>query len=293
MPPIAATSSGAKQGDHVFNMLEGSILRPFETIASFHSPDVNGELFLHDFLPLSYTMARQIVADVIWRTARTLVAKPGDEEELLRDLAKLKARFPVLMRVDAAKLRDAHLRNATQFGLASARFEWECLNALLESLTAAVNAAARPDAGVGALTKSSSPIIGFMSMMDAAYDPAAALVVIAKAASAEGMMEQGAIQKLIVAVSDSIDRPAVWREPYLAYRESRTTQTGETIGRIRAVLDQFPQVKIKGQTFLLQMQAEVTNPQKGRLKPEEWTGVFGSMIHLLYARIQQIGAARR
>ena len=52
----------------------------------------------------------------------------------MRELAKFRGRFPALVRINAARVREIHSANATEFRAASQRFEAELLGTLLLAL---------------------------------------------------------------------------------------------------------------------------------------------------------------
>ncbi|MBI4909056.1 MAG: hypothetical protein HY820_35875 [Acidobacteria bacterium] len=143
-----------KQGDHVFNAIETAILGPVETIRGLRSAIVDGQHFLHDYLLISYSLARRIADSPALVAARKYVASGGAEEDAVREIAALRTRRPKLARITPALLRDMHQRNATQFGAAAERFELEALSTVIQALEAAI----APRTGGAART--ASPGIG-------------------------------------------------------------------------------------------------------------------------------------
>jgi hypothetical protein len=260
-------------------------MRPFETMRSLRSPIIDGQHFVHDYLMHSYSMAKQIAEGPILGAGRKLVASAGAEEEALRELLKLRLRYPGLVRINSAVLRDAHQRNSDRFGAAVTRYESELLCAIRQALETAV---APPAAQSRRAATPASPGIAFQRMLDAAYDPAAALVVVSNSASRETTAVQGTFQPVIAGVADTLERPIMWRDPFASFREERPTATGRLIITVRDALMQMDVPKAQSVTFGSWIRQEIAQ----KTRPPQTDAVFGSMLHLIHARQQQMGGGR-
>lgn len=277
-----SASAIPKQGDHVFNAVDTALIRPFETLRSLRSPLIEGQHFVPDYLLHSYSMAKQIAELPILAAGRKLVASAGAEDDALRELLELRSRYPALARINSAVLRDVHKRNSDRFGSAAARYEFEVLSAIQLALETAVAPPTAPPRRAGT---PANPGIAFQQMLDAAYDPAAALVVITNSASRETTAVQGTYHPVIAGLADTLERPLMWRDPFATFREERPTATGRMIMTIRDVLMRMDLLKAQSVTFGNWLRGEIA--QKRR--PPQTDAVFGSMLHLIHARLQQMG----
>ena len=274
-----AASATPKQGDHVFNAVETAILAPFETIRSLRSGLADGQHFLYDYLLHGYSIAKNIGDAFTELAARGLSASAGAEQDALREIGKLSAQYPALRRVNAPALRDIHLQNASRFGSASRRFEVELLKAVQQALELAVAPrAARAPA------ETAVPGIACQQMLAAAYDPGSALVVVVDRMLGEAAPAQSAFHPVILGIAQTLDRPAMWRSPFEAFRESRPTATGVVIRKIRNVLARIEAFKAQTSVFAALVKNEIA--QKGRSPGSGET--FGAMLHLLHARLTQM-----
>ncbi|HZQ53008.1 MAG TPA: hypothetical protein VFB14_12470 [Bryobacteraceae bacterium] len=274
-----SSSATPKQGDHVFNAIDIALLRPFESIRSLRSVNVDGEHFLHDYLLHCYSMARKMAEAPAVLTARKFVASANAEENALREFARLRSRYPSLARITPALLREIHLRNSDQFGAAADRYEREVLTLVQRSLEAAVAPGAKPS---GAAIPAVS--IACQQMLNATYDPAAALVVIADSLSTESLPTQGALYSTVTGIAGTLDRPAMWRDAFASLREARPTATGRLISGIRDVLMQIDLLRAQSMTFPALIKDEIG--QKSR--SGQAGAVFAGMLHLVHARLQQM-----
>lgn len=270
-----------KQGDHVFNAIDSAIMRPFETIRSLRSPVIDGQQFIYTFLLHSYSLAKQLAEMPVHAASRKYVASAGDEHEALRLIGALRGRFPSLARVSAALLREIHVQNSDLYGDAAARFETEALRALQQALEIAVAPANTPPAP---MTPEPRPGIAFQQMLNAAYDPAAALAVIADSVSSESSAVQSRFHGVIVALAETLDRPGMWRDPYTAFHEERPSTTGSIVNGIGDALRQLESLKSPGVTFSNWIKDEIANHARSAQAEAD----YGSMLHLVYARLQQI-----
>jgi hypothetical protein len=275
-----SASATPKQGDHVFNAIDIALLRPFESIRSLRSVDVNGEHFLHDYLLHCYSMARKMAEAPAVITARKFVASANAEENALREFARLRPRYPSLAGITPVLLREIHLRNSDQFGTAADRYEREVLALVQHSLEAAVAPVGGKPAGAGVPAVS----IACQQMLNATYDPAAALVVVADSVSTESLSIQGTLHGTIAGIAGTLDRPAMWRDAFSTFREGRPTATGKLISGIRDVLMQIDLLRAQSMTFPALIKDEIG--QKSR--PGQASAVLGGMLHLLHARLQQM-----
>jgi len=269
-----------KQGDHVFNSVEAEVLRPFETLRSLKSEHVDGRTFLHDYLLATYTFALNLAETRELRTARDLSASAGAEADALRLLSTQGRRYPSLLTITPDVLRSAHLHNAERFGAAVARYEVQVLSTVQQALERAVAPAApRPHSGI-----SPTPGIAFQQMLGSAYDPAAALVVIATSAFAEIPQIQAAFHAVILRIAETLDRPGMWREPYLGFSELQKTKTGEIIGTIRTALRWIDQRGEQSKALAFMIGREIsTAPHTAATE-----AAFGGMLHLIHMRLQQL-----
>ncbi|MEZ5353185.1 MAG: hypothetical protein R2762_11160 [Bryobacteraceae bacterium] len=275
-----AAGSAPKQGDHVFNAVAIGILQPFETMRSLRSPGVNGQVFVPVYLPQTYGLAQQWAGSPALIASREFTASEGAEEDALREIAKLRARFPALANISASLLRTIHDQNARRFGEASRRFERELLAAVLQALEAAAGGAAMT-AGPTA-----SPGIAYQQMLAAAYDPAAALVVITTSMARESIGQQGAFCPVIAAIAETLDRPALWKEPYRGYRAHTLTPTGTLIERIRDALLRMEWLKGPGAGLSTILGAEIARNAKGPRASAD----CGPMLYLIHQKVQQLRA---
>lgn len=280
-----SASATPKQGDHVFNAVETAILRPFDTIRSLRSAHIDGQHFLQDYLLNSYSLVRMQAEAPVLIAAREFVASAGAEEEALRELKSLSMRHPALMRVTPSVLREIHTQNSVKFGNAAERFEIEVLRAVQHSLEAAVAPRGAPPPRTGA---SPSPGIAYQQMLDAAYDPAAALVVITNSMSRENPPLQGAFQPLIFRIAESLETPGMWKEPYANSDKERLspagkTVTGNTITGIRDVFMKLDYLKGPSMAFAAWIRDEIARNARS---PGAGAG-YGAMLHLLHGQLQR------
>ena len=271
-----ASPAVPRQGDHVFNAIATALMHPFDTIGSFRSVLVDGRHFIHDYLLRCYSFTKDIAESRIVEESRKHSASAGAEEDALRELAKLRGRYPALARINAAQLRDIHGANATEFGAAAQRFEAELLATLLLALE---NVVAAPPPG----QRAPSPGIAYQQMLSSAYDPAAALIVVTNSASRETLAHQGAFHPTIAAIAETLDRPGTWREPYDAFHEQRKTTTGTIIGEIRASLAGLDGMKGRSILFGDLIRDEITHKASGAHAQT----VYGAMLHMLHQWQQQ------
>ena len=278
-----SASAVPKQGDHVFNAIETAVLRPFATLQAMRSPTIPGQHFVHDFLLHSYSFARRVADEPVFAAGRNLIATAGAEEEALREFTHLRPRYPLLARVNAGTLRAIHQRNSTRFGEAAARFEVEVLRAIQQTLEIAV---APTPAGRPAAT--ANPGIAFQQMLAAAYDPAAALVVLTNSVTSETPAVQAVFHSLLAAVADTFDQPMRWREPFTVFRADRPSATAETINTILQVLTRMDLLKAQSVIVGTSIQREISQKARSPQTDE----AFGSMLHLIHSRLQQLASGR-
>jgi hypothetical protein len=100
----------------------------------------------------------------------------------------------------------------------------------------------------------------------------------------ETMSIQGTFHGTVAAIAETFDRPAMWGDPYIRFRENRPSNTGSQIGVIRRVLTRIDLRKAQSISLAMLIKDEIT--QKGRLPQTEST--VGPMLHLLHARLQQM-----
>jgi hypothetical protein len=271
-----ASPAVPRQGDHVFNAIAAALMRPFDTIGSFRSILIDGRHFVHDYLLRCYSFTREIAESRVIEESRRHAASAGAEEDALRELAKLRGRFPALARINAARLREVHDANAKEFGAAAERFEAGILESVLLVLQ---NVAAEAPAG----HRAPVPGIAYQQMLSAAYDPAAALIVITNRASRETLGHQAAFYPAIASIADTLDRPGMWRDPYDKFREERQTATGAVIGDIRTTLLGLDGLKGRSILFGDYIREEITQKSSwAHAQP-----VYGSMLHMLHSWRQQ------
>jgi hypothetical protein len=247
------------------------------------SPSVLGQHFVNDFLLHSYSFARQIADEPIFAAGRNLIATAGAEEDALREFSRLRPRYPFLARVTAATLRAIHERNSTRFGEAAARFEVEVLRAIQQALETAV----MPNT-VPRLSATANPGIAFQQMLAAAYDPAAALVVLTNCVTSETPAFQPTFHPLLVAVADTFDQPMRWREPFSAFRADRPSATVQTVNTILQVLTRMDLLKAQSVIIGTSIQREIAQ----KTRSPQTDAAFGSMLHLIHSRLQQLAGAR-
>jgi hypothetical protein len=121
-------------------------------------------------------------------------------------------------------------------------------------------------------------------MIAAAYDPAAALVVITDSASQEPAPAQPNFHRTIAAIADSLDKPATWKDPYENFRESRPTETGKKLELILEVLRRMDLLKAQSSTFT----GTIANEIRHKATTPNAAEKYGAMLHLLHMRLQQL-----
>lgn len=121
-------------------------------------------------------------------------------------------------------------------------------------------------------------------MLNAAYDPAAALVVVTASMARENPSIQALFHKTIVGIAETLDRPAMWKDAFTAFREDRVSATGNLVGGIRDVLGQMDVLKAQSLPFAALISDEIGR----KTRPPHTDSVFGGMLHLIYARLQQM-----
>lgn len=183
-------------------------MRPFQSLCSLRSPDLDEGHFVYDYLLHCYSLAKKMGEAPAMVMARRFVATANAEENTLRELTRMRPRYPSIARLTASMLRDIHVRNSDQFGTAANRYERELLTLVQRSLEAAlVPIGSKP-------STASTPAVSIacQQMVGASYDPAAALVVIANSMSTESVPTQGLLHSTIIGIVDTLDRPAMCRE---------------------------------------------------------------------------------
>ena len=130
-----------------------------------------------------------------------------------------------------------------------------------------------------------SPGIAFQQMLNAAYDPAAAVVVITNSASREATAVRGTFQPLIAGIADTFEQPMMWKDPFADFHEERETATGKMIMTIREMLTRMEILKGQSLSFASWIRGEIAQKT---VRPQT-DAAFGSMLHLLHARVQQMG----
>jgi hypothetical protein len=279
------TSHEPLQGDHVINDVRTAVLRPFEIIRSLHSADVDGQHFLHDHLVSTYSFLRGAVES--HDAARAFVAT-GGMESTLRALSELRPRFPRAAAVTAAQLRALHDQNSSEFGTAASRFEIAILDTVqdcLEGLVSARRSGTPARFGM-------APGIVYQQMFDAAYDPAAALRVVADSRGRESASSRGVIDQWMGRVVDTLDTPPRWREPYQAlptYAKDSGPSAGpeRTIHEIGLALLRMESAKTRGLSLTTTLRNELLSNHRTMSPPLERQ--FGAMLSLIHGRLQQFG----
>jgi hypothetical protein len=279
-----AMSAGAtpKQGDHVFNDVAATILHPFETIRSLRSPDVEGSQFLHSYLLHTYSLVKQAVENHDLDTARQLVATVGAEQDALKEVSRLRNQYPALAQVTGDRLRKIHSSNSSQFGAAAQRYEVEFLKAIRESLEVAV----APNQARTRHPRTASPGIAYQQLIDAAYDPAAALIVVTSNMARESTQVQRTFDAVIVALADTLDKPAQWEDPFTSFAENRPTNTGKIIVLIRNVRLHLKYMNTPGFSLERWIAAEIA--KTAQLALPRMAAECGAMLHLLHQQLQRM-----
>jgi hypothetical protein len=271
-----------RQGDHIFNAIDTALMRPFETVRSLRSPIVEGGHFIYDYVLHCYSLHRGMAELPILVAGRKLIASAGAEEDALRELLRLRPRYPALVRIDSAALRAVHNQNAERFGAAVARYELEILSTIQQALERSV---APPGAPPRVAGMSASPGIAFQQMLNAAYDPAAAIVVITNSASREATAARGTFQPVIAGIADTFEQPMMWKDPFASFHEERETATGKMIMTIREMLTRMDILKGQSLSFASWIRGEIAQKT---VRPHT-DAAFGSMLHLIHTRVQQMG----
>lgn len=215
-------------------------------------------------------------------TARQLVATVGAEQDALKEISRLRNQYPALAQVTGDRLRRIHTSNSTQFGAAAKRYGVEFLKAVRESLEVAV----APDHAGPRHPRTASPGIAYQQLIDAAYDPAAALIVVASNVARENIQAQRAFDAVIVSLAGTFDQPAQWDDPFTTFAENRPTNTGKIIVLIRNVRLQLKYMKTPGFSLERWIAAEIAKTAQGgspRIAAE-----CGAMLHLLHQQLQRM-----
>lgn len=281
---IMGGSHTPKQGDHVFNAVNDVLMLPFESLSGLQvPPPADGSRFVQIYLLHSADRIRRIADNEGLSAARKLSASQGAEEDALRVLAGLSDRRPALRRVNPGLLRKVHLENASQFGSAALRYELEVLGAVRSSIEGLLGGAAAP-AGLG--TKAG---LAFQELLNHAYDPGSALVMIAKTMQNENPGVQGTFLGLIESIADKLERPAMWRDPFIAFSEANTRQseTARIVEIIAEGLRQLQYLKVPGFSLDSSIREEIKQIARGLpLPPNE----ASALLYGLQNRIQTLRA---
>lgn len=248
------------------------LLRPFAAMDELKSAHADGRQFVADHLRALRGWIRNLTDSAALVKARKLSAFDGAEEDALRLIRGLTGRFPALARVNEALLRKVHAENARQFGAAALAFEMEFLLAVQEVLEGGTRATAL----VG---------IAYQQVLGNAYDPAAALVMVAKSASTENAATTPVFHGLIASLADTLERPGMWREPYAGFREARTTATAEMVLTIRDGLVALEAVQVPGLSMSSLIRDEIKQTER---KGQEFSG----LVFLLNQRVEALRSGR-
>jgi hypothetical protein len=276
---VAATAT-PKQGDHVFNDVETAIIGPFDTLRSLRSEFVEGQRFVPQYLLQSYGYAKHLAKNQGIAAARGYTASSGDEDQALREISRLRLRKPAFGRISRQLLRDTHARNAAEFGRAAGRLHAAVFATLQRSLEIAIEPSpAKPMHVAG----ESSLEIAYKEMLDAAYDPAAALVLITDSASRENTSIQAVFDSVILGISETLHRNDMWESPYAAFREDRLSNTGKIIKGIHAGLKQIALLKAAGRMLASLIGPEIAQHNGSASALAD----FGAMLHLVQTNLQQ------
>jgi hypothetical protein len=259
---IMGGSHTPKQGDHVFNAFGEVLWRPFESLTALNSPPADGARFIQFYLLGCADRIQHLGAVEALTTARRLTVSQGDEEDALRALAGFSDRRPVLRRVNPAMLRKIHLENARDFGEAARYYELEVLRAVQSAIEGLVVASTQGAAQVDSDTKAG---IAFQRVLNHAYDPGSALVIIAKSVQNENPAAQGAFLGLIESIADKLERPAMWRDPFDAFPESNAlrSETGRIVRTISEGLRQLFYSKVPGLSLDVALRQEIKQSARG------------------------------
>ena len=272
-----ATSHAPKQGDHVFNDLREVLLRPFQSISALRSPPADGMRFIQLYLLHTADRVRRAANNEGLQTARKLSASQGAEEDAIKLLTALGDRRPALRRLNPGLLRKVHLENASQFGESARRYELEVLRVVQNAIELMVSASAP--------TSTTKAGIMFQQVLDHAYDPASALVMIAKSASNENPAIQGTFLNLIESIADKLERPAMWQDPFLAFAQANHQQS-ETAMVVQIIADGLRQLyylKVPGFSLDTVLRDEIK--QNARAVPLP-PGDASALLFGLHNRIQ-------
>lgn len=274
----------SKQGDHVFNDLEGAILAPFETLAQLRSEELQGEDFVNDYLLHAKTLAKNLAEDEFWLATRSIVATSHDEDDVIKELRKLQLQFPSIPVINNEVMNSTHLANAREFGEASEEYERDFLIAMREMLTAVATDAPSD------LTPVLTAHIAFQKIVNTAYDPAAAMVAIAKQAMLEDLLDEPATLDLIAALGQIIVRPNPhqWHAPYEVYRLHKTSHTQKLAQSIHQTLQRRDLLSMHGQNLLRVVRSEMTEKDVVGISAEDRKKQYGYMLHLVNQRIMQM-----
>jgi hypothetical protein len=276
------SSPTRKQGDHVFNNVATAVLSPFQRIASFRLSHGDGRDFVHRYMLHSYHLAKDLADRQFLRTGRRLSASEGAQEDVLREFSKLRSRSPALAKITPDVLHEVHTNNSRAFGEDVRRYEITLLSEIqhaLETVLSPQTAGAHPRRSGFA----------FQQMLDAAYDPAAALVVITSSMACETVHLQPAFVPVIVEVAESLEQPGMWKLPYRNFREEKKTATGAIVTEIGNVQLGLDSLKSTGVLFTKMLQDEIA--QGPKIMPRQTEAQYGEMLHLVHQELQKMGGA--
>ena len=121
-------------------------------------------------------------------------------------------------------------------------------------------------------------------MLGAPFDPAVALVVILNSIAQEPLPHQSAFHRLINAIAETLDRPATWKDPVLAFHADKPSNTGSLITQLGDTLVRLDHFRSQSTAFGLSIRSELTH--KGQ--SDDAKTQYGAMLHLLHMRLQQM-----
>ena len=281
MPP----TDEPRQGDHVFNDVAIAVTRPFEIIKAMRSADADGQHFVHEHLLCTYSFLRRATYTPEFRAAREFSAT-GGMESTLRVLAEIRERFPRAASVTGAQLRALHDRNSAEFGAAATRFEIAFLRTVSRCLETLLRSGDTPTASHAG----TNPGIVYQQMFDDAYDPAAALRVVADSRLRETPNSRGVIDRWIGGVVETLTTPPLWREPYRALpaygKTLPSTAAERIIHTIGSALLRLDSAKTRGLSLTMTMTNELLS--NGRQRSADLERKFGALLSLIHQRLQQV-----
>jgi hypothetical protein len=136
-----------------------------------------------------------------------------------------------------------------------------------------------------------SPGVAYQRLIDTAYDPAAALVVITSSMVREQPSIQGHFHPVIFGIAETLDRPAQWREPFARFQERWNSGTDRIVALTRDALFAMYFLKAPGLSIAHWIREAILQHARTPGADQD----YGAMLHLVENHLQKLrrsGAGR-